>query len=62
VDEVLNRRSPAYKEMDLASKKLTKTQAVGLIQKEPNLLRRPLVISGKKVVFGFDAGRYDDLF
>jgi arsenate reductase-like glutaredoxin family protein len=28
---------------------------------EPNLIRRPLVLSGKKAVFGFDADAYDDL-
>ena len=28
---------------------------------EPNLIRRPLVIGGRDVVFGFDAAAYDRL-
>jgi arsenate reductase-like glutaredoxin family protein len=28
---------------------------------EPNLIRRPLVLAGRDVVFGFDAAAYDRL-
>ena len=28
---------------------------------EPNLIRRPLVVSGRKAVFGFKADELDDL-
>ena len=48
--------------MNLSERKLTRAQAIDLILEDPNLLRRPLVISGKNVVFGFDSDRYDDLF
>jgi arsenate reductase-like glutaredoxin family protein len=29
--------------------------------KNPNLIRRPILISGGKVIFGFDKGRYNEL-
>jgi arsenate reductase-like glutaredoxin family protein len=48
--------------MNLGARKLTKKEAVDLILQEPNLLRRPLVLSGKKAALGFDPGRYDEIF
>ena len=62
VDDYLNKRSPAYKERNLASRKLTKKQAIDLMIEDPNLIRRPVVIRGPKSgIFGFDAGAYDKL-
>jgi arsenate reductase-like glutaredoxin family protein len=42
--------------MGLSLEKLTKAKAIELALKEPNLLRRPIVVAGKKVVFGYRAG------
>ena len=59
--DFVNTRSPAYKERGLDVSKMTKKQAIDLMIEEPNLIRRPLVLSGRKAVFGFDADKYEDL-
>ena len=54
----LNSRSPAFKAMALASKSLTPEQALALMAKEPNLIKRPIVIAGKEMIAGFDRDQY----
>ena len=62
LDDFLNKRSPAYKERNLSSRKLTKKQAIDLMLQDPNLIRRPIVVGDPKcAVFGFDAGAYNKL-
>ena len=55
--DYINPKSPAYKKMGLADKKLTSAEAISLMTREPNLLKRPLVIVGKTVITGFDKDR-----
>jgi len=57
----VNTRSPAYKARGLDVNKLTKKQAIDLMLEDPNLMRRPLLVSGRKAVFGFDAEKYGEL-
>ena len=52
--DYINPKSPAYKAMGLKGKALTPDQALGLMAKEPNLLKRPLTIVGKTFIAGFD--------
>jgi arsenate reductase-like glutaredoxin family protein len=52
--DFLNARSPAYKAMNLAGKSITADQAISLMAKDPNLIKRPLVIAGKQMIAGFD--------
>jgi len=52
--DYINPRSPAFKSMNLKDKTLTAEQAVKLMAQEPNLLKRPLTISGRKIIAGFD--------
>ena len=54
-------RSPAYKERNLDVTKMTKKQAIDLMMEEPNLIRRPLVMSKGKAVFGWDPEGYDEI-
>jgi arsenate reductase len=54
-------RSPAFRARGLDAAKLTRSKAIDLMLEEPNLVRRPLVLSGRDVVFGFDAAAYDRL-
>ena len=61
LEDFINTRSPAYKEMNLGARKLTKKQAIELMMKEPNLIRRPLLLKGKRAVFGFKPEEYDKL-
>ena len=62
VEEFINTRSPAYKERNLGDRKLTKKEAIDLMMEEPNLIRRPLVLSKGKAVFGYKPDEYDALF
>lgn len=55
--DFLNPKSPAYKEMDLRDKKISASEAIKLMTRDPNLIKRPLVIAGKTVVAGFDRDR-----
>jgi Spx/MgsR family transcriptional regulator len=60
--EVVNAKSRAFKARGLDLEALTKAQAIGLILEEPNLLKRPLLLSGKRAVFGFRRDDYEELF
>ena len=53
--EYVSTRSPVFKEQPLPR---SKKQAIDLMMKNPNLIRRPIVIKGSKVIFGFDKERY----
>jgi arsenate reductase-like glutaredoxin family protein len=60
VDEVrfldfVSRRSPVFKQRPLPK---SKQEAIDLMIEQPNLIRRPILIRGSKVVFGFDKTAY----
>ncbi len=59
--EFLNPKSPAYKEMGLKERKLSAAEAIKLMAKDPNLIKRPLVIAEEKLVAGFDRDRLREL-
>ena len=61
IQDFLNTRSPAYKARNLGSKRLTKKQAIDLMLEEPNLIRRPLIVSGKRSVWGFRKDELEEL-
>jgi regulatory protein spx len=61
LENVVSTRSPAFKARNLDVKKLTKSTAIDLMLEDPNLMRRPLVLSKKKAVFGYDAEAYGTL-
>jgi arsenate reductase-like glutaredoxin family protein len=53
--DFVSTRSPVFKERPLPR---SKKEAIDLMVKNPNLIRRPIVIDGSKVIFGFDKERY----
>ena len=55
--DFLNPKSPAFKSMGLKDRKLTVPEALALMAKEPNLIKRPLVAAGGEIVAGFDRER-----
>lgn len=61
LDAFLNPRSPKYKELGLGERKLTKKQAIDLMLEDPNLIRRPIVLQGKKAIFGYKPEEYKKL-
>jgi arsenate reductase-like glutaredoxin family protein len=50
-------RSPVFKERPLPK---SKREAIDLMMKQPNLIRRPILIRGNKVTFGFDKNKYSE--
>ena len=58
LEDFVNTRSPAYKERGLDVAKMTKKQAIDLMMEDINLMKRPLVMRGKKAVFGFKPDEY----
>ena len=61
LEDFVNTRSPAYKERGLDASKMTKKQAIDLMMEEPNLIRRPIVLAGRKAVFGYKPEEYEKL-
>ncbi len=49
--DFLSRRSPVFKKRPLPK---TRREAIDLMLQQPNLIKRPIVVKGRKVVFGFD--------
>ena len=39
----------------------SKKEAIALMLDNPNLIRRPILIKGSKVIFGFDKDQYGKL-
>ncbi len=54
VAALLNTRHLTYKERGFAEKLPARQELISLIIAAPNLLRRPIVRSGKQVIVGFD--------
>ena len=56
--DFVSRRSPFFKEQPLP---ITKREAIDLMLQHPNLIKRPIVVKGKRAVFGFDKEALDAL-
>jgi arsenate reductase-like glutaredoxin family protein len=59
VADFLSTRSPVFRQRPLPT---TKRQAIDLMLEQPSLIRRPVLVTGARVVFGFDAEEYRRLF
>ena len=56
--DFVSTRSPVFKERPLPK---SKAEAIALMLDNPNLIRRPILIKGSKVIFGFDKDQYGKL-
>ena len=56
--DFVSTRSPVFKERALPR---SKKEAIDLMMENPNLIRRPILISGSRVIFGFDKDKYAKL-
>jgi len=54
IEAFLNTRTPLYREMNMKQKPPAKEAAIKLMLKDPNLLKRPVIIKGKKKLAGFN--------
>ena len=50
----LNQKSTTYKDNQLGKRRTTKKEAIRLMLKDPNLIKRPLIIKDNKAYQGFD--------
>ena len=54
IEPFLNTRTPLYRERKMKQKPPSKDEAIKLMLKDPNLLKRPVIIKGRKKLTGFD--------
>src|ERR1700761_8362960 len=52
--EFLNTRNELYRERNMKEHPPTRAQAIALMAEQPNLIRRPVVIRGKRLILGYD--------
>jgi len=50
----LNTRNELYRERNMKDNPPSRADALKMMAAEPNLIRRPVVISGKQIVLGYD--------
>ena len=53
--DFVSRRSPMFKHRPLPK---SKRAAIDLMVKQPNLIRRPILVRGSTAVFGFEKARF----
>lgn len=57
----LNTRNELYRAKNMKEKPPSRQEAIKMMAKEPNLIRRPILIKGSQVIFGFDEEAYRKL-
>jgi arsenate reductase-like glutaredoxin family protein len=53
--DFVSTRSPVFKQRPLPK---SKKEAIDLMMQQPNLIRRPILVRGSKVIFGFSKDEY----
>lgn len=56
--DFVSTRSPVFKGRPLPK---SKKEAIDLMMEQPNLIKRPILVRGSKVTFGFNKDAYDKL-
>ena len=56
--DYVSTRSPVFKTRPLPR---SKAEAIDLMVEQPNLIRRPILVRGRRVTFGFDKDAYGKL-
>ncbi len=51
--EAFSWKSPSVKALGLAGKRLSEDEMLARMLKEPRLIRRPIIVVGDRVLFGF---------
>jgi arsenate reductase-like glutaredoxin family protein len=59
--EFLNTRNELYRTRRMKEHPPSRAEAIKLMAKEPNLIRRPVVLRGSRIVLGFDVEAYRKL-
>jgi Spx/MgsR family transcriptional regulator len=61
IEPFLNTRTPLYREKHMKQKPPAKDEAIKLMLKDANLLKRPVIIKGKKKLTGFNEAELKQL-
>ena len=59
--EFLNTRNELYRARKMKEHPPTRAEAIKLMVKEPNLIRRPIVLQGSQIILGLDEETYRKL-
>ena len=59
--EFLNTRNELYRRRKMKEHPPSRSEAIRLMAKEPNLIRRPVVMRGSQMLLGFDEEAYRKL-
>ena len=57
----LNTRNELYREKKMAEKPPSRREAITLMSKNPNLIKRPILLRGGQLLLGFDEAAYRKL-
>jgi arsenate reductase len=57
----LNPRNELYRERNMAEKTPSRPEAIRLMSRNPNLIKRPVVVRGDQIVLGLDEAAYRKL-
>jgi arsenate reductase (glutaredoxin) len=57
----LNSRNELYRERKMAEKPPARDEAIAMMSKNPNLIKRPILLRGGKMLLGFDEDAYRKL-
>ena len=52
--EFLNPRNELYRERGMKENPPPRAEALRLMSENPNLIRRPILVKGRQIVFGYD--------
>jgi arsenate reductase len=59
--DFLNTRSELYRRKNMKANPPLREEALRMMAKEPNLIRRPVILCGERIVLGFDEAAIDKL-
>jgi Spx/MgsR family transcriptional regulator len=57
----LNFRNELYRERKMKTNPPSRAEAIRLMSQHPNLIRRPILVKGGKIVLGFDEAEFGEL-
>jgi arsenate reductase-like glutaredoxin family protein len=55
--DFLNSRNDLYRDRDMKQSPPSRADALELMSQHPNLIKRPILVDGKRIVLGSDVGR-----
>jgi Spx/MgsR family transcriptional regulator len=60
-NDFLNTRNELYRQKNMKDNPPTRADAIRMMVGEPNLIRRPVIVAGGRLVLGFDQEKIDNL-